>query len=504
MAGFIKPAGRGVRRESFAQRLARLSRTSIDEDVLDTLMDDAVLNISGDPLGDGLSRPDKNISFSNLHEYADDAGFDDVFDYVGPGVNSPTKVSANPSGPEPFDLKSMAEETDAIMGRMTSFATGEKDFKRPSSHNAPAVEERRRVKTATSRVCKEPTAHAKNITSTTSGPASFVGSEDDLSLSGDLPSQSFSTKLPSSKKARGGDHAFIMKAHGNSGMTYKPKVAKSMNYLCFRKGLWGKVESAYLNQLFTAFDEGMLDIPINYPLRIFLSQCLGCDPMRISKKFVGDKQVGKQRFVPISYAVMDAIDKTEHAAKKSVFEETQAAFQQYMVECLSVDRGFQDLSIDDLQSRILWPKYVDISAKSLGSGNTAQSSLSGIFNPNGPDEALSFNLGSFNLGTDTRDHSFALDFNFNTDERDGISFDSFVTTEHRDERNAELIKNALAMERLVIVESRDPRKYEVGKPFENNLIAGVVVHIDFKSQEVFVHVDKTKAATGLTSKRMRD
>ena len=67
----------------------------------------------------------------------------------------------------------------------------------------------------------------------------------DQSHSGDLPSQSFSTKLPSSKKARVGDHAFIMKAHGNSGMTYNPDMAKSMNYLCSRKGRWVKMESAY-------------------------------------------------------------------------------------------------------------------------------------------------------------------------------------------------------------------------------------------------------------------
>ena len=499
MAGFIKPAARGARQESFAQRLARLSRTSIDEDVLDSLMGGDAVDLSGEHRRDGFDGMGEGTSFSNLHDFADVAGFDDVFDYVGPGVNSPTKASANPSGPQPYDFKNMAEETEAIMGRMTSFATGEKDFKRSSGQNPPAVEERRRVKTATSRVSNEPTAQLKNNTSATSGPASFGGSEDKLSLPGDQASQLFSTELPSSKKSRRNDHGFTVKAHGHSGMTYKPKVAKSMNFLCFRKGLWGKAESAYLIQLFTAFDEGTLDIPINYPLRIFLSQCLACDPMRISKKFVGDKQVGKQRFIPISYAVMDTIDKTEHAAKKSVFEETQSAFQQYMVGCLKVDRGFQDLSIDDLQSRMLWPKYVDISATSVNSGKSALPSLSGIFNPNESDEVL-----SFNLGTVDRDHSFGLDFSFNNAELDDISFDSFVTTEHSDERHAELIKNALAMERLVIGESRDPRKYEIGKPFENNLIAGTVVHIDFQSKEVFVHVDKTKAATGLTSKRMRD
>eukprot|EP00604_Paraphysomonas_vestita_P003909 CAMPEP_0174819028 /NCGR_PEP_ID=MMETSP1107-20130205/2013_1 /TAXON_ID=36770 /ORGANISM="Paraphysomonas vestita, Strain GFlagA" /LENGTH=631 /DNA_ID=CAMNT_0016031781 /DNA_START=119 /DNA_END=2014 /DNA_ORIENTATION=- len=61
-----------------------------------------------------------------------------------------------------------------------------------------------------------------------------------------------------------------------------------------RRGKWTIEEEAYANRLIEEFKAGMLPIADGTTLRTFLSKLLNCDPMRISKKYVGNNCIGKQ------------------------------------------------------------------------------------------------------------------------------------------------------------------------------------------------------------------
>jgi len=61
-----------------------------------------------------------------------------------------------------------------------------------------------------------------------------------------------------------------------------------------RRGKWTPEEEAYANRLIEEFKAGLLPIAEGTTLRTFLSKVLHCDPMRISKKFVGSNCIGKQ------------------------------------------------------------------------------------------------------------------------------------------------------------------------------------------------------------------
>jgi hypothetical protein len=63
-----------------------------------------------------------------------------------------------------------------------------------------------------------------------------------------------------------------------------------------RRGKWTSEEEAYANRLIQEFKAGLLPLTDGTTLRTFLSKLLNCDPMRISKKFVGSNCIGKQVF----------------------------------------------------------------------------------------------------------------------------------------------------------------------------------------------------------------
>ncbi|ETO71878.1 hypothetical protein F444_11863 [Phytophthora nicotianae P1976] len=67
-----------------------------------------------------------------------------------------------------------------------------------------------------------------------------------------------------------------------------------------RKGKWTEEESRYAAQLTNYFKEGLLPIERGTMLRLYLSQKLNCEPMRITKKFTGGECIGKQVFRPCS------------------------------------------------------------------------------------------------------------------------------------------------------------------------------------------------------------
>ena len=65
-----------------------------------------------------------------------------------------------------------------------------------------------------------------------------------------------------------------------------------------RRGKWTSEEEAYVTRLIDEFKKGTLPIPNGITLRTFLSKLLNCDPMRISKKFVGNNCIGKVFTLP--------------------------------------------------------------------------------------------------------------------------------------------------------------------------------------------------------------
>lgn len=60
-----------------------------------------------------------------------------------------------------------------------------------------------------------------------------------------------------------------------------------------RRGKWTSEEELYANRLIYEFKLGLLPLTDGTTLRTFLSKLLNCDPMRISKKFVGQNCIGK-------------------------------------------------------------------------------------------------------------------------------------------------------------------------------------------------------------------
>jgi len=60
-----------------------------------------------------------------------------------------------------------------------------------------------------------------------------------------------------------------------------------------RRGKWTAEEQAYADRLVRDFEAGLLPLENGATLRAYLSRKLNCDPMRISKKFAGNKCLGK-------------------------------------------------------------------------------------------------------------------------------------------------------------------------------------------------------------------
>lgn len=74
-----------------------------------------------------------------------------------------------------------------------------------------------------------------------------------------------------------------------TGDTHDSKSKKA----ALRRGKWTSEEEAYANRLIYEFKLGLLPLNDGTTLRTFLSKLLNCDPMRISKKFVGQNCIGK-------------------------------------------------------------------------------------------------------------------------------------------------------------------------------------------------------------------
>jgi hypothetical protein len=75
--------------------------------------------------------------------------------------------------------------------------------------------------------------------------------------------------------------------------TLSSSLKKEQQQENLRRGKWTMAEEAYVMRLIEEFRAGTLPIANGITLRTFLSKLLKCDPMRISKKFVGINSIGK-------------------------------------------------------------------------------------------------------------------------------------------------------------------------------------------------------------------
>ena len=107
---------------------------------------------------------------------------------------------------------------------------------------------------------------------------------DDNGRKKDDASSSSSSAVPKSKKAK-------KKSRSSS-----KKSASTPEKPVLRRGKWTPEEEAYASRLIQEFKAGLLPLTDGTTLRTFLSKLLNCDPMRISKKFVGSNCIGKQVF----------------------------------------------------------------------------------------------------------------------------------------------------------------------------------------------------------------
>mmetsp|Transcript_25485 Transcript_25485/g.42049 ORF Transcript_25485/g.42049 Transcript_25485/m.42049 type:complete len:370 (-) Transcript_25485:1031-2140(-) len=79
-----------------------------------------------------------------------------------------------------------------------------------------------------------------------------------------------------------------------------PGSQTEQNKTNLRRGKWTPEEEAYARAVICDFNSGYLDAPIGTTLRAYLSGKLGCDPMRITKKFTKASSIGKKVFRPAS------------------------------------------------------------------------------------------------------------------------------------------------------------------------------------------------------------
>ncbi|CAM9491869.1 unnamed protein product, partial [Ectocarpus fasciculatus] len=86
-----------------------------------------------------------------------------------------------------------------------------------------------------------------------------------------------------------------------------------------RRGKWSRLEEEYAKRVVRDFEEGVLDAPAGAGLRKLLARKLGCDLMRVSKKFSGWACVGRRGFQPVRHP-----DGRASRAKESMFKMEQS------------------------------------------------------------------------------------------------------------------------------------------------------------------------------------
>jgi len=87
-----------------------------------------------------------------------------------------------------------------------------------------------------------------------------------------------------------------VRAVASTTTAHVPKRQTKRRDTIKRRGKWTPEEENYAKRVIEEFQDGLLPLADGTTLRTFLSKLLNCEPMRISKKFVGDSGIGKQVF----------------------------------------------------------------------------------------------------------------------------------------------------------------------------------------------------------------
>ena len=114
-----------------------------------------------------------------------------------------------------------------------------------------------------------------------------------------------------------------------------------------RRGKWSYHEEQYANRIIIEFKAGVLPLADGTTLRTFLSRLLKCDPMRISKKFVGDKCIGRK--------VYRRRDESE-LQKLSPKDMEKTRLELCELERLFLDRVFSASSLQSRKNIVQQPK----------------------------------------------------------------------------------------------------------------------------------------------------
>jgi hypothetical protein len=119
-----------------------------------------------------------------------------------------------------------------------------------------------------------------------------------------------------------------------------------------RRGKWTPEEEAYANRLIEEFKNGMLPIADGTTLRTFLSKLLNCDPMRISKKYVGNNCIGKVYLClftsPTLTSLLQQVYRQKHGDLDDIPPEV---LERNKIELEELERQFMDRSKQTTSSR---------------------------------------------------------------------------------------------------------------------------------------------------------
>lgn len=368
--------GSGVRQLSFAKKLAITSRQLSDEirrsnteESTDDFGEDEANSANTRGKGGKMESRmgEKRVSMSELDKYADQCFADDPplmrrpsgLDTIGDLASGLDDDILNVLDDPLMDIDN-ADNDLPLHRKKSAYSMTEEDLQYIMANTESNKKTRRKV--LVGKATSDPKDHSLRLRDDdydADAAAAYLTVNEGVSktIKGRqiLRGESFKSMLPPQKKIKKKDNANPAAELAK----YTPKVAKAHNYFKFRRGKWVEPETNYFELLVELFSDGLLDILYNYPLRMFLAHSMACDPMRISKKFVKDKQIGKQRYVPLSYADVDAYDKSILNSIRSNFKKVQEKFRALLykdIEAGTID-GFW-ISKDDIALRVLWPSVI--------------------------------------------------------------------------------------------------------------------------------------------------
>lgn len=203
-----------------------------------------------------------------------------IADGLVPKKSSSGKSSATPANVSGGETKSSHENT--VAAALAMVAAGNKNVKLPLAHGKPQESTLSNIPSANTAHSNGMPGLAPNNSSSGASAAQRIASQQLAALK-----PSSTTPVPSAAIPQTTSVPRAASSGSSGGKKKGPPL---------RRGKWTPEEEAYANRLIQEFKAGLLPLTDGTTLRTFLSKLLNCDPMRISKKFVGSNCIGKQVF----------------------------------------------------------------------------------------------------------------------------------------------------------------------------------------------------------------